>query len=145
MHLEITWTSCLCPLSPYLCQAMEAIEKYCLISILIPLTCPFQKELVTWNVEKIITIPYVSCVPCHMSDVTRQLSHVMCHVFFTKWWSLFVAGLLSMGSIQSSVYNLIFFNVLTPNTYLSRHVVIRIWSLKKANWLEFNLRDFGIC
>ena len=40
-----------------------------------------------WNFEMIITIPHVSCVPCHMS-------HVICHlsrVFFLQvggfsWW-----------------------------------------------------------
>ena len=34
--------------------------------------------------EKIITILYVSCVLCHMSDDTCHLSHVTCHIFFTN-------------------------------------------------------------
>ena len=65
---------------------------------------------------------HVSCVTCHMSHVTCHMSHVMCHMShvtchvshvtchlsqlkkkkWTKWWSLWVEGLLSTGHTPSS-------------------------------------------
>ena len=46
---------------------------------------------------------HVSHVMCHMSCVTCHVSCVKCHFFLlTKWWSLLVEGLLSMGPIPSS-------------------------------------------
>ena len=46
---------------------------------------------------------HVSRVMCHMSHVTSQVSHVNFFFFFlTKWWSLWVEGLLSMGPTPSS-------------------------------------------
>ena len=55
---------------------------------------------------------------CHMSQVACHVSHVTCHMsqvtyhksyffFFTKWWSLSVEGLLSMGPSPSSFYSYI--------------------------------------
>ena len=58
------------------------------------------------------TLPNMSrvCVTCHMSHVTCHVSHVTCHLsnvtfFFvrTKWWSLLVEGLLSIGPTTSSL------------------------------------------
>ena len=51
---------------------------------------------------------HVSHVTCHMSHVMCHMSHVRCHIscvthhifflsFLTKWWSVSVKGLLSMG------------------------------------------------
>ena len=44
-------------------------------------------------------------VTCHMSRVTCHMSRVKCFffVFFTKWWSLSVEGLLSTGPTLSSL------------------------------------------
>ena len=87
-----------CTLSPLVGQVFpKSIEKYCLLSIPIPLKCHFSiipkpHELGTWNFEKIITIHYVSCVLCHMSDDTCHLSHVTCHIFLYKGGKLFCWG-----------------------------------------------------
>ena len=53
---------------------------------------------------------------CHVSHVTCHVSHVTCHgsrffllLFWTKWWSLSVEGLLSTGPTPSSLlYELIY-------------------------------------
>ena len=68
----------------------------------------------SWNIERTFTLHNISCVMCHMSHVTCYMSHVMCHVshvmchtsyffFLTKWWTLLVEGLLSMGPTRSSL------------------------------------------
>ena len=53
-------------------------------------------KLGTWNYDTMFTVPYVSCVACHMSRVTCDMSHVTCHVSHVKrrrekkvikWWS----------------------------------------------------------
>ena len=91
MHLEITWTFC-CTLSSPVCHVFpKALDKYCLLSILIPLICHF---------STIFTIPYVSCIPCPMSDVTCHMSHVTCHFFYKG-------------------VKLVCWNALNPNIYFS--------------------------
>ena len=90
---------------------------------------------------------HLSCVMCHVSCVMCHVSCVMCHMlyiyFFTKWLS----WLVSVINRAYPVWFLDFFlikNALIPNIYLSRLVVVRFGSLKKANWWEFNFRDIGI-
>ena len=83
-----------------------------------------------------------------MSGVTCQVSHVRCHMslvmcplshFFSRWSVCYQQGLLRL------VFRLFGNkNVLIPNIYLSRLVVVRFWSLKKANWWEFNFREIGL-
>ena len=59
---------------------------------------------------------HMSHVTCPMSHVTCHMSHVMCHMsyvacylyiyffFRTKWWSLSVKSLLSIGPTPSTFY-----------------------------------------
>ena len=74
---------------------------------------PKPLELGSWHFERIFIPPHhASHVTCHVSHLTCQVSGVRCHVpcffsscFFsrTKWWSLSVEGLLSMGPTLSSL------------------------------------------
>ena len=65
----------------------------------------------------------MSHVRCHMSLKMCPLSH-----FFSRWSVCYQQGLLRL------VFRLFGNkNVLIPNIYLSRFVVVRFWSLKKAN------------
>ena len=68
------------------------------------------RELKFW--EKVHPRPWVTCsfshVTCQVSCVTCHVSLVMCHkshffLFFTKWWSLSMEGLLSMWPTRSSL------------------------------------------
>ena len=43
-----------------------------------------------------------------MSCVTCRMSGVMCHFFWTKWWSYLVEGLLSMGPTLSGLSKALF-------------------------------------
>ena len=84
---------------------------------------------------------YVFRVTCQVSHVRCHMSLVMCPLsHFFSWWSVcYQQGLLRL------VFRLFGNkNVLIPNIYLSRLVVVRSGSLKKANWWEFNFRDIGI-
>ena len=90
------------PLSPPLCQVFpQAIEKYCLLSILILLTCHFSEFQNRKSQGHGITYS-VSSVPCRISNVRCQLSsHMFILFFFSKCQSKFVECLLSRGSTPS--------------------------------------------
>ena len=116
---------------------------------------PTPYKLETCNFHIIFTIPYVSSVTfqvshvrCHMSGVTCHLSCVMCHVsqflVFSKWLSWLVEALLSTGPTPSSFRLFLIKNLLIPKIYLFQLVVVRFWSLKKANRWEFNFREIGL-
>ena len=100
MHFETT-----CHVSHVTCQVQHVSFQ----------SFPHLKSYGPANFLIMFTTPYhVSCVPCHMSGVTCHLSLVRCHMsgvtcktfFFlfsvTKWWSLFVQGMLLMGPTPSS-------------------------------------------
>ena len=91
---------------------------------------------------------HVSRVTCHVSRVTCQVSHVTFFFFFLLllqsggvcWWRV-----CYRWSLPRLVFRLfINKNALIPKIYLSRLVVVRFWSLIKANLQEFNFREIGI-
>ena len=94
MHFETT-----CHVSHVTCQVQHVTFQQ----------FPNLKSYGPENFLIMFTTPYhVSCLPCHLSGVTFHLSLVRCHMsgvichnffsfFFTKLWSWFVQGLLSMG------------------------------------------------
>ena len=64
------------------------------------LASPFWKNV---DPPKHVTC-HVSCVFCHMSRVTCHISpFFLLLLFWTKWWSLLVEGLLSTGHTPSSL------------------------------------------
>ena len=94
----------------------------------------------------------VSQVRCHISPVTCHVSHLRCHMshmfssFFllesggVSWWRV-----CYQWGLPRLVFRLFLIkNSLIPKTYLFQLVVVRFWSLKKANWWEFNFREIGL-
>ena len=98
------------------------------------------------TLRAMFTTPYhVSCVPCHMSGVTCYLSLIRCHMSGVTCHNLFPFFLLQSGGVclcrvcyrwglPCLVFRLFFIkNALIPKIYLSWLVVVRFWSLEKAN------------
>ena len=94
----------------------------------------------------------VSHVRCHISLVTCHVSHLRCHMshifssFFllesggVSWWRV-----CYQWGLPRLVFRLFLIkNSLIPKIYLFQLVVVRFWSLKKANWWEFNFREIGL-
>ena len=109
-----------------------------------------------------VTIPYhtippcvvcpISHVRCHISLVTCHVSHLRCHmshVFFfffsfRKWWSSWWRVCYQWGPPHPVFRFFLIKNLLILKSYLFQHVDVRFWSLKEANWWEFNFREIGI-
>ena len=96
MHLYITGTSFFCSFSPPLCHIFpQAIAKYYLLSILIPLKCQFStipkpqklardlNFLKSYHQTLCVMCPvshlrcHMSIFKCHLSDVTYHMSYVI--------------------------------------------------------------------
>ena len=117
-------------------------------------TIPKPEELWTSKLSHNVhhTIPCVMCpvshvrchmslVTCHLSLVTCHVSHVRCHMsqflssFFllesggVSWWRVYC-----QWGLPRLVFRLFLIkNSLIPKIYLFQLVVVRFWSLKKAN------------
>ena len=94
----------------------------------------------------------VSHVRCHISLVTCHVSHLRCHMShifsssfsFRKWWSSWWRVCYQWGLPHIVFRIFLIKNMLIPKIYLFQLVVVRFWSLKKANWWELNFREIGI-
>ena len=86
----------------------------------------------------------MSCVTCHSSQVTCQmslvthnLSHVTCHMqyflFWPKWWSYFMDGLLSMWPTLSSFSCNIMLFSLKGCVLLVAMLWVWIWNIQCVN------------
>ena len=94
----------------------------------------------------------VSHVRCHISLVTCHVSHLRCHMSHifsssfllesggVSWWRV-----CYQWGLPRLVFRLFLIkNSLIPKIYLFQLVVVRFWSLKKANWWEINFRVIGL-
>ena len=76
----------------------------------------------------------VTRVTCQMSNVKCHMSRVTCHVslfffflFWIKWWSLSVEGLLSTGPTPSSLYSFSLSLISWLHTWLKSYIKIKQW------------------
>ena len=84
---------------------------------------------------------------CHLSRITSQVSHITHFFFFfsfRKWWSSWWRVCYHWGLPHLVLRLVIIKNLLIPQIYLFQLVVVRFWSLKKANSWEFNFREIGL-
>ena len=106
---------------------------YCLIMFTIPYhTIPHHTTMC--HVSRITS--QMSHLTCHLSCITSQVLHVTHFLFFfllesggVSWWSV-----CYKWGLPRLVFRLFLIkNSLIPKIYLFQLVVVRFWSLKKAN------------
>ena len=86
---------------------------------------------------------HMSFVMCHVSCVIFYVSYVI-YIFFLSRWVGWLRLCYQQGLTRLSFRFFLIKNALIPNIYLSRLVVVRFGSLKKANWWESNFRVIGL-